>query len=269
MSNGEVRDVSREAFLESANSEVALAGRAGLMTAVRRGEAPVLARFEGNYASTTMTVMGDRTGFAWTDPPSNGKIDELVAAKWKRMKILPSGRLHRRRVPPPGLPRPDRASADRRRSPSVPGRHARQPGQAGRADRPTDRQPGFRRFLDQQVGRPAAGQSQVPGRGGLGGLPQLDPRPDRRQRALRPVRPIDPDGHGIEPGEPGIGVLQDPPRPGVDHGEHDATVPGRPVQLQQVPRPPLRALDPGPVLPDGRILRPGGSEHATRPARGR
>jgi WD40 repeat protein/mono/diheme cytochrome c family protein len=89
--NSEVRDVSREAFLESANSEVAVAGRAGLVTALRRGEAPILVRFEGSYASTTMTVMGDRTGFVWTDPPTYSKIDELVAAKWKRMKILPSG----------------------------------------------------------------------------------------------------------------------------------------------------------------------------------
>ena len=61
------------------------------MTAMRRGEAPILARFEGNYASTTLTVMGDRAGFVWTEPPTYGKIDELVAAKWKRMKILPSG----------------------------------------------------------------------------------------------------------------------------------------------------------------------------------
>jgi WD40 repeat protein/mono/diheme cytochrome c family protein len=89
--SGEVRDVTREAFLESANSEVASAGRAGLVTAVRRGEAPVLARFEGNYASTTLTVMGDRSGFVWSDPPVYGKLDELVAAKWKRLKILPSG----------------------------------------------------------------------------------------------------------------------------------------------------------------------------------
>ena len=86
-----MRDVSREAFLDSANSEVAVAGKAGLITAVRRGEAPILARFEGNYASTTVTVMGDRAGFVWTEPPAYGKIDELVAAKWKRMKILPSG----------------------------------------------------------------------------------------------------------------------------------------------------------------------------------
>jgi WD40 repeat protein/mono/diheme cytochrome c family protein len=89
-SSGEVRDVTREAFVESANSEVAVAGRAALLTAVRRGEAPILARYEGNYASTTLTVMGDRTGFAWADPPSYAKIDELVARKWKRMSILPS-----------------------------------------------------------------------------------------------------------------------------------------------------------------------------------
>ena len=34
--------------------------------------------------------MGDRTGFVWQEPPTWGKIDELVAAKWKRMKIEPS-----------------------------------------------------------------------------------------------------------------------------------------------------------------------------------
>jgi WD40 repeat protein/mono/diheme cytochrome c family protein len=89
--NGEVRDVSREAFLESGNSEVAVANRSGLMTAVRRGEAPVLARFEGSYASTTLTVMGDRSDFVWSEPPSYGKIDTLVANKWQRLKILPSG----------------------------------------------------------------------------------------------------------------------------------------------------------------------------------
>ena len=87
---GEARDVTREAFLESANAEVLVAGRAGLMTTVRRGEAPVLARFEGSYASTTITVMGDRSGFVWTDFPAFSRIDELVSVKWKRMKILPS-----------------------------------------------------------------------------------------------------------------------------------------------------------------------------------
>jgi WD40 repeat protein/mono/diheme cytochrome c family protein len=90
-SNGEVRDVTREAFLESGNTEVATANRAGLVTAVRRGEAPVLARYEGSYASTTLTVMGDRSGFVWSEQLAYGKVDELVAAKWKRLKIVPSG----------------------------------------------------------------------------------------------------------------------------------------------------------------------------------
>lgn len=89
--DGSVRDVTREAFIESGNTEVATANRSGLVSALRRGEAPMLVRYEGNYAATTLTVMGDRTGFAWKQPPSYGKIDELVAAKWKRMKIEPSG----------------------------------------------------------------------------------------------------------------------------------------------------------------------------------
>jgi WD40 repeat protein/mono/diheme cytochrome c family protein len=88
--DGKVRDVTREAFIESGNTEVATSERGGLITAVRRGEAPMLIRFEGNYAATTLTVMGDRTGFAWKEPPAYNRIDELVAAKWKRMKILPS-----------------------------------------------------------------------------------------------------------------------------------------------------------------------------------
>ena len=144
-SGGEVRDVTREAFLESANSEVAVAGRAGLMTSVRRGEAPVLARFEGSYASTTLTVMGDRSGFVWTDPPTYSKIDELVAAKWKRMKILPSGALHRHGVCPPDHAGPDGRAPDRRRTAQVPRRPARQPRQARRL---VDRLIGSSDFVD-------------------------------------------------------------------------------------------------------------------------
>jgi WD40 repeat protein len=88
--DGSVRDVTAEAFLESGNTDVASIDSAALITSLRRGEAPVLARFEGNYAATTLTVMGDRDGFVWKEPPAWGKVDELVAAKWKRMKIEPS-----------------------------------------------------------------------------------------------------------------------------------------------------------------------------------
>ena len=89
--DGTSRDVTQEAFVESGNTEVAAAGGRGLITSIRRGEAPVLARFEGAYAATTLTVMGDRSGFAWEEPEKYNQVDEFVARKWERMKILPSG----------------------------------------------------------------------------------------------------------------------------------------------------------------------------------
>jgi hypothetical protein len=85
-----VKDVTAEAFIESGNIEVVEADKAGLITTLRRGEAPVLARFEGAYAATTVTVMGDRTGFVWTEPQKWSRIDDFTAQKWKRMKIAPS-----------------------------------------------------------------------------------------------------------------------------------------------------------------------------------
>ena len=91
MENGMVRDVTREAFITSGNGEVAEHDDFGLLTTLRRGEAPILARYEGCYAATTLTVMGDREGFQWEAPPVHNQIDRLVAEKWKRMKILPSG----------------------------------------------------------------------------------------------------------------------------------------------------------------------------------
>ncbi len=90
-SDGKQRDVTGEAFLESGNTEVAENNRAAVVTALRRGEAPILARFEGSYAATTLTVMGDRDGFEWKAPEIWSPIDELVAKKWERMKIFPSG----------------------------------------------------------------------------------------------------------------------------------------------------------------------------------
>ncbi len=88
--DGKTRDVTAEAFVESGNGDVATADGTGIVSVIRRGEAPILARYEGAYAATTVTVMGDRSGFVWKDQPANNRIDELVAAKWKRMKILPS-----------------------------------------------------------------------------------------------------------------------------------------------------------------------------------
>jgi WD40 repeat protein/mono/diheme cytochrome c family protein len=88
--DGHRRDVTREVFIESGNTDVASTTSTGLITVLRRGEAPVLARYDGAYAATTVTAMGDRNGFAWQEQPAWSEVDRLVAGKWKRLKILPS-----------------------------------------------------------------------------------------------------------------------------------------------------------------------------------
>ena len=88
--DGATRDVTREAFIESGNTEVAAAGTSGLLSAVRRGEAPILARYEGAYAATTLTVMGERPGYQPVAAEQWSRIDELVAQKWDRVKVVPS-----------------------------------------------------------------------------------------------------------------------------------------------------------------------------------
>lgn len=90
-SDGAMRDVTADAFIESSLAEVVEADKQGLITAVRRGEAAVLARFEGSYAATRIIVMGDRSGYAWQETPENNYIDTLVYEKLRRVKVLPSG----------------------------------------------------------------------------------------------------------------------------------------------------------------------------------
>ncbi|HND51070.1 MAG TPA: DUF1549 domain-containing protein [Pirellulaceae bacterium] len=89
-SDGKTRDVTSEAYIEIGNNEVAAGDAGGLVSTLRRGESPILARFEGAYAGTTLTVMGDREGFAWKAPPAHNFIDELVDVKLQRTKTLPS-----------------------------------------------------------------------------------------------------------------------------------------------------------------------------------
>jgi hypothetical protein len=88
--DGSLRDVTAEAFIESSNAEVATADKQGLVTAVRRGETATLARYEGAYTATTLMVMGDRSGFVWKDVPEYNYIDTLVYEKLRQVKVLPS-----------------------------------------------------------------------------------------------------------------------------------------------------------------------------------
>ena len=88
-SDSTTKDVTREAVIEIGDIEIAAMDES-IVTALRRGESAALARYEGAFTATTITVMGQRDNFVWKTPEVWGEIDSLVADKWKRMKISPS-----------------------------------------------------------------------------------------------------------------------------------------------------------------------------------
>lgn len=88
--DGTSRDVTRDAVFEVGNFEVATISSTGQIKAVRRGETPVLVRYEGAYASNTAIVLGKRDGFEWKESPEFNFVDTHVNNKLKRLKILPA-----------------------------------------------------------------------------------------------------------------------------------------------------------------------------------
>ncbi len=85
--DGRKRDVTADAFLDSSNTDVVTVDKAALITTVRRGEATMLARYEGAYAAAAVVVMGDRSGYQWQPKPVHNFIDSLVDAKLQKVKI--------------------------------------------------------------------------------------------------------------------------------------------------------------------------------------
>jgi hypothetical protein len=89
--DGSTRDVTRDAVFTSTMPDTAAVTAAGRVQSVRRGEAAILVRYEGNYAANSITVLGDRSGFAWAPQPQLNYIDRLVDAKLQSIKANPSG----------------------------------------------------------------------------------------------------------------------------------------------------------------------------------
>ena len=92
--DGTSRDVTRDAVFSSSNFNVATVtnstGNSGIVESFRRGETAILVRYEGAYAANQITVLGDRTGFAWVDSPELNFVDTHVNNKLKKMKTLPA-----------------------------------------------------------------------------------------------------------------------------------------------------------------------------------
>ena len=88
--DGSQRDVTSEAFIEPSDIEILSIDKGGLVTSLRRGEAAVLARYEGAYAATPIYIMGDRTGYAWRGVAAYNHIDSFVYKKQRQVKVLPA-----------------------------------------------------------------------------------------------------------------------------------------------------------------------------------
>ncbi len=142
--------------------------------------------------------MGDRDDFAWQPSPSFNTIDELVAEKWERMKILPSELcdehefLRRVRLDLTGLP-PTAEELQAFLSDQRPTRIKRQA------------------KIDELIGSPDYVEhwtnkwadllqvnSKFSGRRRRKGLPRLDSHSRRRKSALRSDCDSDPDRQWIQ-----------------------------------------------------------------------
>ncbi len=88
-SDGSDRDVTDLVVFDTNNSTSASIAPSGMVEAGQRGEAFVTARFATVTVGSQVLVLP--TGLDYTPPPITGNyIDELVGAKLKRLRILPS-----------------------------------------------------------------------------------------------------------------------------------------------------------------------------------
>ena len=109
--DGAVRDVTLEAFIDSGNTEVAEPDKLGLISVVRRGEAPVLARFEG-LVHRHHDHRDGRPQRLRVEGRAGQQLRRRAGLQQAEARQVAAQRIvHRRRVHPPRVARPDRLAA--------------------------------------------------------------------------------------------------------------------------------------------------------------
>ncbi len=88
--DGQTRDVTKEATVESNTPDVAKVDPASKVSGERVGEATLLVRYQGKYATVPVTILNPKPGFAWKPLPQNNYIDQLIDAKLQKLRIQPS-----------------------------------------------------------------------------------------------------------------------------------------------------------------------------------
>jgi hypothetical protein len=90
LSDGSKRDVTADTRFDSNTPGIASVDADGLATTLDRGEGVIMVRYLGHAAVARLLVVPDSPSFAWPNPPVYNFIDELVDAKLKKMRYVPS-----------------------------------------------------------------------------------------------------------------------------------------------------------------------------------
>lgn len=90
--DGQTRDVTKEATIESNTPDVAKIDTASAKVSGERiGEATLLVRYQGKFQTIPVTVLNPKPGFAFKPLPQHSYIDQHIDAKLQKLKIQPTG----------------------------------------------------------------------------------------------------------------------------------------------------------------------------------
>ena len=88
--DGSDRDVTTLAYFLSNNDNSAVINQDGVVTAGKRGEAFIAARFETHTVGSHYIVLPAETSSEWTEVAENNYVDTLIHQKLRKLKIQPS-----------------------------------------------------------------------------------------------------------------------------------------------------------------------------------
>ncbi|MFN3325447.1 MAG: DUF1549 and DUF1553 domain-containing protein [Bryobacteraceae bacterium] len=87
--DGQTRDVTREATIESNTPDVAKVEGAAI-SGERIGEATLLVRYQGKFSTVPVTILNPKPGFAWKPLAQHNYVDQHIDAKLRKLRIQPS-----------------------------------------------------------------------------------------------------------------------------------------------------------------------------------
>jgi hypothetical protein len=88
--DGSTRDVTRQAAFDINDPSLAEISPDGLVRVKGPTEITIGVRLGRARAVSRLAVLADRPGFVWSNPPSNNRVDDLVFAKLRELRINPS-----------------------------------------------------------------------------------------------------------------------------------------------------------------------------------